>query len=312
MPVEDSANTNKTFHTAATSPHDGFSGWSSHYPFTSHFLKVPAGHLHYVDEGQGEPVVMVHGNPTWSFFYRHLITGLRGQNRCLALDHLGCGFSDKPADFPYRLSNHVDHLERFLIELDLQNITLVVHDWGGAIGMGAALRQKARIKRLVIMNTAAFPADRMPWRIKVCRTPVLGPLAVRGANLFARAALRMAMADSRRMTRNTAKGYLLPYDSWKNRIALQKFVEDIPMDSSHPSYRLLEEIGNGLKTFSELPIFIAWGLRDFCFTPWFLEKWKALYPQAETHEYPTAGHYLLEEEGEDIRRKLRNFLNRNP
>lgn len=312
MLAEDSAKPNESVRPTAIPKHDGFSGWSSHYPFASHFLDVPAGRLHYIDEGAGEPLVMVHGNPTWSFFYRHLITGLRGQNRCLALDHMGCGFSDKPVDFSYRLADHVANLERFLVALDLQNVTLVVHDWGGAIGMGAALRQKERIKRLVILNTAAFPADRMPWRIKVCRTPVLGPLAVRGANLFVRAALRMAMGDPRRMTRNNAKGYVLPYDSWKNRIAIQKFVEDIPMDSSHPSYHQLEEIGKGLQSFSSLPVFIAWGMKDFCFTPWFLEKWKSVFPDAEVHQYAKAGHYLLEEEGEDIRRKLRRFLNRNP
>ena len=266
--------------------------------------------MHYLDEGRGDPVVMVHGNPTWSFFYRRLVLGLRGGFRCVVPDHIGCGLSDKGADFSYRLEDHVANLEQLVVDLDLRGVTLVVHDWGGAIGMGAALRQAERIKRLVIFNTAAFPAPHLPKRIACCRWPFVGPLAVRGGNLFARAALRMAMGDPRKMTLNTARGFLYPYNSWAHRVAIQKFVEDIPMEPEHPSYDLLKKIGENLPALADRPVLLAWGMKDFCFTPWFLDRWREIYPHAEVHRYEGAGHYLLEDEGDAILREVRSFLHR--
>ncbi len=157
------------------------------FPFRSHFLSLGSGasadagqglQYHYLDEGRGPTVLMVHGNPAWSFHWRNLIAGLQGGCRLVAPDHIGCGLSDKPSDYPYRLGQHIDNLVELVERLDLRDVTLVAQDWGGAIGVGAALRLRERFSRLVLMNTAAFRSRRIPARIRICRTPLIGPLAV--------------------------------------------------------------------------------------------------------------------------------------
>ncbi len=152
--------------------------WRSLYPFTSHELRFDGLRYHYLDEGQGEVLLLVHGNPTWSFYWRELIRRWREHYRVVAVDHIGCGLSDKPHDYPYCLARHVDNLAALVGELNLQAITLVAHDWGGAIGVGAALADPDRFARFTLMNTAAFRSRQIPLRIRVCRTPLLGPLAV--------------------------------------------------------------------------------------------------------------------------------------
>src|SRR5829696_4990519 len=141
-------------------PHSAFRIPHSMYPFEGHFLPRPAGRLHYLDEGTGDPVVMLHGNPTWSFYYRDLVLALRDKYRCVVPDHIGCGLSDKPPaeKYDYSLRSRIDDLEALLDHLDLrENLTLVLHDWGGMIGMGYAARHPERVKRIVAMNTGAFP-----------------------------------------------------------------------------------------------------------------------------------------------------------
>ncbi len=284
---------------AATSACTSF---QDEYPFAHHFLDTPAGALHYVDEGprDASPLLCVHGNPTWSFFYRRVIEQFAPTRRVVAPDHLGCGLSDKPQDWTYRLADHVDNLERLVLELDLRDITLVVHDWGGAIGAGLAVRHPDRIARLFVMNTAAFPSSRIPLRIAVCRTPLLGELAVRGFNAFARAAVHMATEAPGRMTPTVRKGYLAPYDSWRSRIATHRFVQDIPMSPSHPSYATLQAIDSDLRLLRGKPMRIAWGERDWCFTPAFREEWERRFPLAEVLALPDAGHYLLEDAHERV------------
>ena len=154
--------------------------------------------MHYVDEGprDANPVLMVHGNPTWSFYYRNLIAGLADQHRTIAVDHVGCGLSDKPAQWSYRLQDHINNLANLVESLDLQNVTLVAHDWGGAIGLGTLQKLRERFKRIVLFNTAAFPPPYIPFRIRVCRWPVVGKLGLQGFNLFAKAAITMATERS--------------------------------------------------------------------------------------------------------------------
>ncbi len=165
-----------------------------YYPFTSHNLDLDGLAYHYLDEGSGDPVVMVHGNPSWSFYYRNLVLALRDRYRCIVPDHMGCGYSDKPSDdrYDYTLSRRIDDLERLLEQLGINdNITLVVHDWGGMIGMGYAVRHPQSIKRIVILNTAAFhlPTEKpFPLALKICRDTLLGTLLVRGFNAFSLAA----------------------------------------------------------------------------------------------------------------------------
>ena len=140
-------------------------GQLAEYPFTPRFLEVDGHRLAYLDEGSGPAVVMVHGNPSWSYLYRNLVSALRDRYRCIVPDHLGCGFSDKPEPYPYRLRNHLDNLDHLLAALDPGPVRLVVHDWGGAIGMGWAGRHPEQVAGAVLLNTAAFPSPRLPLRI---------------------------------------------------------------------------------------------------------------------------------------------------
>src|SRR5947209_18394669 len=194
--------------------------WRDLYPFESHFLGLGPHRLHYFDEGAGQPLLFVHGNPTWSFYWRNLILGLRDQCRCVAVDHIGCGLSDKPQTYNYTLQQRIDDLVEVVERLDLAQATLVAHDWGGAIGLGTVLRLPNRFARIVLLNTGAFPPPFVPWRIAACRVPLVGTLAVRGLNAFARGALSMAVEKKERMTADVRAGLLAPYDCWANRVAI--------------------------------------------------------------------------------------------
>jgi len=286
--------------------------WRPLYPFRSHELVLDGHRYHYLDEGQGEPLLLVHGNPTWSFYWRNLVQGLRANHRVIVPDHIGCGLSDKPGDYNYRLAQHVENLARLVRELDLRNITLVAHDWGGAIGVGAALAEPARFSRFILMNTAAFRSSRMPLRIRVCRLPVFGRLAVQGLNAFARAALRMAVCHRERMTPEVRSGLLAPYDSWSHRQAIYRFVLDIPMGPKHPSYARLCQIEQGLPSLASHPWMFIWGMRDWCFTPEFLERFLEFIPAAEVHRLANAGHYVVEDAHERILPLVEQFLENHP
>lgn len=283
--------------------------WRALYPFASHFFSVAPGvQMHYVDEGEGAPLLMVHGNPTWSFYWRRLVLAFRERFRCIAPDHVGCGLSDKPRDYPYTLARRRDDLLRLIESLDLRDITLLVHDWGGAIGLGATLAAPERFSRLVLFNTGAFPPPAIPLRIRVCRTPLLGQVAVQGFNLFSRAALTMATEKPERFTPDVQAGLLAPYDRWANRRAVHQFVMDIPRTRRHPTWRLLEETEAGLPSLSRLPTMFVWGMRDWCFTPACLERLLQSFPGAEVHRLDDAGHYVVEDAHERIIPLLEQFV----
>ena len=293
--------------------------FADEYPFAPHFHRLPDGlRVHYVDEGPADaaPLLFVHGNPTWSFYWRKPIQAFAAEQRCIAPDHLGCGFSDKPAAWSYRLADHVANLEHLVLALDLRRITLVVHDWGGPIGLGFAERHRDRIARLIVLNTAAFPNDtwggRAPLRIRACRTPLFGPLAVRGLNAFARMATVMAVEKHERMTPTVRAGFLAPYDSYENRIATLRFVEDIPLSRSHPTYPTLAGIADGLAGLRGLPMCIIWGERDWCFTPAFRREWQRRFPDARVHTADDAGHYVVEDAAERVVDWIRAFQADHP
>ncbi len=296
---------------------DSVPTYASEYPFTGHRLTVGNASMHYVDEGPWdgsarETLLMVHGNPTWSFAWRKLITAFSSTCRVVAPDHIGCGLSEKPVDYPYRLGQHIDNLCELIEKRDLHRITLIAHDWGGAIGMGAASRLKERFERIVLLNTAAFRSTRIPFRIAVCKWPIVGPLAVRGFNLFSRSALWMAVEKPERFTRAARAGYLAPYDSWNNRQAVLRFVQDIPLRPTHPSYADLVEVEQGLKNFHQTPMLLIWGEKDWCFTVDFLREFQRRFPHAETVSIPDAGHYVFEDAPETIIASLSEFLMKHP
>jgi haloalkane dehalogenase len=286
------------------------------YPFTSRYAEVNGLRMHYVDEGRGDPIVMVHGNPTWSFYFRKLIGGLERDYRAIAPDHIGCGLSARPDPYEYgfRLQNRVDDLEALLNHLHVdRNMTLVLHDWGGIIGMALALRHPERISRLVLLNTAAFlkPAGKpLPLALRLVRN--LAPLAtpaVLGLNLFARGAAWTSSA--RGLRPEVRQGLLAPYNSWRNRWATLRFVQDIPLVPKDPSYKMVAQVDRQLGQFRTTPALICWGERDFVFDRDYLDEWCRRLPLAEVHRFPDAGHYVLEDAPDRILELLAAFLRRH-
>lgn len=286
--------------------------WEKHYPFKKHSFELSGQHvrMNYVDEGSGETVVMLHGNPTWSFYYRDLVNYLKPMYRCLVPDHVGCGLSDKPQNYNYCLQQHIDNTIEWLKGLKVGHFHLIVHDWGGAIGMGIATRWPASIQSLTILNSGAFLSDQIPLRISLCRIPGIGPWSITHLNIFAKAAT--LMATKKGLSKDIKEGYLYPYNSVKNRVAINAFVQDIPMNPSHPTYDVLKQIEENLWLLEQKPCLLAWGMQDFCFTPEFLSQWHRLFPQAQLCCYEDAGHYVLEDAKEEIHPIIRKFLMQHP
>ncbi len=290
--------------------------YQSLYPFRSRWFDSPQGRMHYLDEAPADlaaeapTLLFVHGNPTWSFHWRRLISSFRGRWRCIAMDHVGCGLSDV-ATRPLSLADHATNLRALIDHLGLSHVTLIAQDWGGAIGLTALDGQPDRIDRLVLFNTGAFPPWFIPWRIRVCRIPVLGRLAVQGLNLFTRAALRMTLARRRRLDRQVRAGYLATTDSWARRAAVYQFVRDIPLSPRHASWQTLCDTEASLSQLARHPILLVWGMRDWCFTPACLERFYEHWPRAEVVELADVGHWVVEDAPEDAVRLVSSFLDRD-
>lgn len=287
------------------------------YSFTPRRFEVRPGiAMSYLDEGpsDGETVVMLHGNPSWSYYWRHLAIGLRDRYRCIVPDHVGMGLSDKPGDDSYRytLQSRVDDLSALLAHLRIDGpVTLAVHDWGGMIGFGWALSHAAQVKRLVITNTAAFPlpaAKKMPWQLSFGRDSRMGALAIRGFNAFSGIASYVGV--EKRMPADVRRAYVAPYDSWANRIATLRFVQDIPLSERDAAWPLVAEVGKRLAEFADRPAFIGWGLRDFVFDKHCLQGFTDALPRAETMTFDDAGHYVLEDKHKVLVPAIRAFLDR--
>lgn len=290
--------------------------WKSLYPFAPHYLSLDGFDYHYLDEGDpsSPPLMLLHGNPTWSFYYRNLIPELSKSYRVIVPDHMGCGLSDKPQRYAYRLSTHIANLEKLIEHLELKKVSLIMHDWGGIIGMGYATRHPDRVSRLIVLNTAAFHQrpGAIPLMIRICRIPFLGALVVRGLNAFAVMATILAVTRRERMTPAVRCGLLAPYNSWNNRIAVHRFVMDIPFSPGHESYPALHDIDTGLERLQNHPMLILWGARDFVFTVKdFLSIFRQRFPRAEVVLLEDAGHYVVEDAHEILLPRIAEFLKRN-
>ncbi|MBU0544034.1 MAG: alpha/beta fold hydrolase [Proteobacteria bacterium] len=301
----------------AIKKHIDISGIKHLYPFKSNYAVIRGIKYHYVDEGSGNPVMMIHGNPTWSFYFRSLIKDLSPNFRTIAPDHIGCGLSGKPdpAIYDYRLKTRVEDIGLFLSHLKLNGkISLILHDWGGMIGMAYAVRNPEKISSVVIMNTAAFfpPGGNMkiPLILRIIRNiSSFGNIAVLGFNLFAKGALYMASYKG--LSKDVKTGLIAPYNSWNNRIATLKFVQDIPLCKNDPSYETVKYVDDNLHRLADIPLLICWGKHDFVFTENYLAEWKKRFPSAETHIFENAGHYVLEDEPEKTVSVIKDFLHRN-
>ena len=289
------------------------------YPFSpKRFDRGKGIGLSYLDEGpaDADPVLMLHGNPSWSYYWRHLVAGLRDGYRCIVPDHIGMGLSDKPDDgaYTYTLQSRVDDLDRLVDSLGLtRKITLAVHDWGGMVGFAWALRNPERIARLVILNTASFPlpkTKKLPWQIALGRIPLLGAVLIRGFNFFARGAADLGVL--RPIPPASRKALLAPYDSWTNRRALHRFVQDIPLKPGDAAWALVQQAEVKLPGYRDRPAFIGWGLQDFVFDQDFLAHFVKDLPSATQKIYGDAGHYVLEDKHKDLVPAIRQFLDRHP
>lgn len=297
--------------------------WRPLYPFASHYMKIGGFAYHYIDERPDDwetnpevrnrpTLLMVHGNPTWSFFFRNLVLAFRDRFRVIVVDHIGCGLSEKPSAsrYPYSMDRRVSDLCHLVKKLNLRDVCLVAHDWGGTIGMGAATRLADRFSRLILMNTAAFRSQRCPVRIRMGRIPFVSPFLIQRLNLFCRAAVRWATNHPGGLPKEVAAGLCAPYDSWKHRVAVSQFVRDVPLSEKHRSYQTLVAIENGLPQFSEKPVLLVWGMQDWCFSPDFLKRFLQFYPEAMVRKIENAGHYLLEDALDETVAAMNEFLER--
>ena len=279
------------------------------YPYGSNNLTLPNGtKMHFVDEGAGPVVLMLHGNPTWSFYYRDLIRQLSASGyRCIAPDHIGCGLSDKPKYYNYTLAQRIEDIESLIDHLGISQFSLVLHEWGGAIGCGVAGRKPDAIEKLVLLNTGAFLTKRIPLRIAAIKLPYLGEAIIRGLNGFAGPATNMAAKIPLNPT--VKRGMLWPYRCWADRVAIWNFVKDIPLHKRHPSYDTLTEVQAGLAKLVDKPVQLIWGAKDFCFNLHFHSRFQTYFPKAKSVVYPKFGHYILEDAGKDAWQKIEGFLN---
>ena len=283
------------------------------FPFKPRFFTHDGVRLHYVDEGQGEPVVLLHGNPTWSYLYRRFIPPLCENHRCLAPDHMGFGRSDKPLDRPYTLAKHIENLTALLNHLELNNITFVMQDWGGPIGLGFAVDHPERVKRLVILNTWAFrlpEGTRLAPLLELFRQPHVGEAMVQGLNLFVEGFLPAGIYHQERLN-EIMPAYRAPFPEWNSRIGTLRFPRDIPVGDAHPSTPAMGHIQDNLGKL-RVPTIIIWGMQDPAIPPAIIEAWTAVYPHAEVHRLQTASHFLQEDEPEEIVSLIQGFLKKNP
>ena len=275
------------------------------YPFESHTFDVPAGRLHYVDEGSGPPIVMVHGNPTWSYLYRHLIKRLRSEYRCVALDHLGFGLSDKPQDWSYLPADHAANLTTLIEGLGLRNITLVVQDWGGPIGLSYAVAHPENVARLIIMNTWAWPVNRDPYYIAFSGFVggPIGRLLIRRYNFFAKTIMRQAFGDKRKLTAAAHEQYLAALATPEDRKGCYVFPRQII--GSTP---WLGRLWDNIATLKGKPKLIVWGMKDIAFREKELKRWEATCPEARVVRLGSVGHFVQEEAPDELAGATVHFL----
>jgi haloalkane dehalogenase len=290
----------------ATNTHD----WVDReaYPFRSRWLALPEGRLHYIDEGEGEaePVLLVHGTPTWSFEYRHLVQALRATRRCIAVDHLGFGLSDRPAGAAYTPEAHANRLRTFVDKLGLQRFSLIAHDFGGPIALPLALDQPARVSRLVVLNSWMWSFADDPEMMKRARlvSGGFGRFLYRRLNASLRLITPSAYGDRRKLTRAIHRQYLAPFPDADSRERVLWALARALTSSSE----FYEDLWQRRERLREIPTLVVWGMKDTAFRPAQLARWRQALPHASFVELAEAGHWPHEEEPEAVTAAVRPFL----
>jgi cis-3-alkyl-4-acyloxetan-2-one decarboxylase len=281
------------------------------FPFEAHYLRAGKTNLHYLDEGppSSRPLLFLHGNPTWSYLWRRPVAELseRG-HRCVAFDHMGFGRSEKPPRLSaYTLERHVENALAVIDELDLQDVTLVAHDWGGPIGLGAMLERAERLRAVVLMNTWAWELPSwLPPFIREFRTEGLGEILALGGNLFVESAIPGGMAR-RDLDPMMMEAYRAPFPDYWSRAGTLAFQRDIPLTERDSSAPLISSIHERLPQL-DVPVLLVWGMRDPVFQPVFLDQWRELFPRAESAELEDASHYVVEDRPDAVIGAIERFL----
>jgi haloalkane dehalogenase len=280
------------------------------FPFESRFLRAGRTSLHYLDEGPADapPLLFLHGNPTWSYLWRRPIAELSAKgHRCLAFDHMGFGRSEKPRRMSaYTLERHVENALGVIDELDLQDVTLVAHDWGGPIGLGAILERSERLNALVLMNTWAWELPSwLPPFIREFRTEGLGEILALGGNLFVESIPGgMARRDPDPVM---MEAYRAPFPDYWSRAGTLAFQRDIPLTERDRSAPVISSIHERLPSL-DVPVLLVWGMRDPVFQPVFLDQWRELFPRAEVAELEDASHFVVEDRPDAVIAAIERFL----
>jgi cis-3-alkyl-4-acyloxetan-2-one decarboxylase len=267
------------------------------FPFEPRYVQSGDVRLHYVDEGPADAptLLFVHGNPTWSYMWRHQIGALSDQGRrCVAFDHMGFGRSDKPPHLAgYSLHAHIEHARTLVEELDLRDVTLVAHDWGGPIGLGAMLDHADRLSSAVLINTWAWELPSfVPPFIREVRTEGLGEILVLAGNLFVES-IPGGMAN-RATDPVMMEAYRAPFPDYWSRVGMLAFQREIPLTERDRSAVLMGSIHERLQAL-DIPVTLVWGMRDPVFQPVFMDQWRELFPDARVVELEDAAHFVPED-----------------
>ncbi len=276
----------------------------SEYPFASNYFDVNGQKLHYIDEGKGEIILFVHGTPSWSFDYRNVIKKLKEHYRCMAIDHIGFGLSDKPGHYDYSAKNHSKTLEKFVLEKQLDNITLVVHDFGGPIGLNFALQYPEKIKRLIILNSWLWSSKKEPDFVKLSRilkSPLL-PFLYRYLNFSPKFILPKSFGD-RKISKHLQTQYTKPFADKTQRNGAVAFAKSLLNDQDW-----FEELWNKRQAISSKPTLFVWGIKDPVIKPHYLDKFESGFQNSTTKRLATSGHFPQEEQPEIVAKEIIDFL----
>ena len=270
-------------------------------------MTTSEGHrLHYVDFGRGTPVVMLHGHPTWSFYYRDLIPLLATTgHRAIAVDQLGYGLSDHPQNWSYRLSDHLQNFTQLVDdELKLPKFDLIMQDWGATIGLNYAIAHPDRIRRIVIMGSTVFP-QQLPKVYTLLRLPIIGNLLACKDDFLYKI---LGGEHAKRLPQVVRDGYLSPYEKRSDRMVLTNFIKDLPYSSSHPTWQLYHNIETEIGQLAKKSFLILWGEKDPIIPMEIFRHWQKLLPNALALSFPDAGHLILEDESTEVTPLIARFL----
>lgn len=274
------------------------------YPFTDHWFPCGDGYMHYVDEGRGVPVLLLHGNPTWSYLYRHVIQALRGECRLVAPDYPGFGLSKAPAAYGFTPPEQAQILGRLIDHLGLSSFVLVVQDWGGPIGLHYATTHPRRVRALVVMNSWSWEASG-PMKLfsLVMGGRPLGYWLQRRGNFFARRLVPLGIAHREKRTQDVLEAYVRPFPSPNSRHATWVFPRHI-----RQSGQWLREIELHLGGLSHVPVQIVWGRRDVAFRRKEMRRWQQHFPLHETEVLDDAAHFVQEDRPDRVVAAIRRAL----